>query len=252
MGLAKLVGAERFGLRRFGVPPGGPWDRESAWLANALVGNPKEAPIWEWALGPLTVAVDERVALGIVGAEESRVVILEAGEPRTFGAPIAAVAYLAIGQGDPARFQGRQLAELPRSHDKGNIRVLPGPQAHLLDFDAFVSSRYLVDPRSDRMGHRLIGPGLDAGREIASEPACVGAVQIANDGQAIVIGPDGPTIGGYPKVAVVCDADLGRLAQRRPGEEVAFVPVSASEAAALREEWRVGIGRRLAALAAAR
>jgi allophanate hydrolase subunit 2 len=33
---------------------------------------------------------------------------------------------------------------------------------------------------------------------------------------------DAPTIGGYPKIAVVSEADLPILAQRRPGERIRF------------------------------
>jgi allophanate hydrolase subunit 2 len=49
--------------------------------------------------------------------------------------------------------------------------------------------------------------------------------------------PDGPTVGGYPKLAVVIGPDLGRLAQSNPGEEVRFRRVSVEEAeAAYRRE----------------
>ena len=53
--------------------------------------------------------------------------------------------------------------------------------------------------------------GVRAGR--------AGAVQVVNDGQCIVLGVDGQTIGGYPKVAHVIAADLDRLGQLRPGQE---------------------------------
>ena len=55
------------------------------------------------------------------------------------------------------------------------------------------------------------------GFSLASEPAIPGAIQIPPSGGPIVLGPDGPTIGGYPKVAVVIDADLDRLGRAGPG-----------------------------------
>jgi allophanate hydrolase subunit 2 len=51
---------------------------------------------------------------------------------------------------------------------------------------------------------------------------CVGAVQITRDGLPVLIGPDGPTIGGYPKPACVIEADWNRMAQLVPGDTVAF------------------------------
>ena len=49
-----------------------------------------------------------------------------------------------------------------------------------------------------------------------------GAVQITTDGTPIVLGPDHPTTGGYPVLAVVRAASFGALAQRRPGDAVRF------------------------------
>ena len=55
-------------------------------------------------------------------------------------------------------------------------------------------------------------------------------MQVTNDGLPVVLGVDGQTIGGYPKVAHVIRADLDRLAQLRPGESVRFVRVTPEEA----------------------
>jgi allophanate hydrolase len=55
-------------------------------------------------------------------------------------------------------------------------------------------------------------------------------VQVPDNGQPIVIMPDGPTVGGYPKIAVVIRADLRLLAQSPPGTRVRFVMVSLEEA----------------------
>ena len=83
------------------------------------------------------------------------------------------------------------------------------------------------------MGVRLDGPPLALPkRELVSEPVAPGAVQITNDGQPIVLGVDGQTIGGYPKVAHVISADLDALGQLRPGDEVRFQKVSESAAQA--------------------
>jgi allophanate hydrolase subunit 2 len=49
-----------------------------------------------------------------------------------------------------------------------------------------------------------------------------GAVQVPPDGRPVVFGADHPVTGGYPVVAVVVDADVDRLAQARPGQQVRF------------------------------
>jgi allophanate hydrolase subunit 2 len=73
------------------------------------------------------------------------------------------------------------------------------------------------------MGLRLKGDPLQRKPgELVSEPVGPGAVQVVNDGQCIVLGVDGQTIGGYPKVAHVIAADLDRLGQLRPGQAVRF------------------------------
>ena len=99
--------------------------------------------------------------------------------------------------------------------------------------DSFFALAYEVSAASNRMGLRLKGTPL-ARRpgELVSEAVAPGAVQVANDGLPIVLGVDGQTIGGYPKVAHVVRADLDLLAQLRPGDRVRFVRVTPDEAEA--------------------
>jgi allophanate hydrolase subunit 2 len=76
----------------------------------------------------------------------------------------------------------------------------------------------------------------------------VGAIQIANSGIPMILGPDGPTIGGYPKAAVVVSADLDRVGQMRPGDKVSFRLVTEDQAEALRLSGRAEFESRIAAL----
>ena len=140
------------------------------------------------------------------------------------------------------------------------LRVLPGPQFEwFLSPDEFTADDYTVQPASDRMGLRLNGTMLTRrSGELASEPVAPGAVQITNDGMPVVLGVDGQTIGGYPKIAHVIRADLDRLGQLRPGDRVRFQFVNqeeARQAATLRakrlNEWMLRIEtRRLASVEA--
>jgi allophanate hydrolase subunit 2 len=59
-------------------------------------------------------------------------------------------------------------------------------------------------------------------------------VQVTRDGQCVVLGVDGQSIGGYPKIAQVISADLDLLGQLRPGDRVFFVRVDMAEAEVLR------------------
>ena len=55
-----------------------------------------------------------------------------------------------------------------------------------------------------------------------SEPTAFGTVQVPADGQAIALMADRQSIGGYPKIANIIQADLGYLAQHLPGQKVQF------------------------------
>ncbi|MDB5306852.1 MAG: kipA [Gemmataceae bacterium] len=111
------------------------------------------------------------------------------------------------------------------------LRVLDGPQRDWFGTDRFFTQEYEVSPASNRMGLRLKGePIARRPGELVSEAVAPGAVQITNDGLPVVLGVDGQTIGGYPKVAHVIRADLDLLGQFRPGERVRFVRVSQEEA----------------------
>ncbi len=157
-------------------------------------------------------------------------------------APLAAGAEFPCQPGViAARFvsiEGPWNRVLPPGDAPRTVRVLPGPQAEWFRADA-LSRVFRVAPASDRMGLRLQGPSIEhPGREMVSEPVCPGAVQVTRDGQCIVLGVDGQTIGGYPKVAQVIAADLDLLGQLRPGDELAFERVSLDEAERLYAERR--------------
>jgi allophanate hydrolase subunit 2 len=113
---------------------------------------------------------------------------------------------------------------------------LPGPQWDwFLNPDALTTGEYVVNMNSNRMGLRLNGPMLERRPgELVSEAVAPGAMQITNEGQPIILGVDGQTIGGYPKVAHLILADLDRLAQLRPGMPIGFTLVTPAEASALR------------------
>lgn len=94
------------------------------------------------------------------------------------------------------------------------------------------SGRWVVSADADRVGVRLEGAvlqraglqraglGRGAGAELPSEPMVPGAIQVPPSGQPIVFGPDHPTTGGYPVIAVLAASDRDALWQARPGTGV--------------------------------
>jgi biotin-dependent carboxylase-like uncharacterized protein len=117
------------------------------------------------------------------------------------------------------------------------VRVVLGPQADHFDPGAtarFLSFPWRVGATSDRVGCRLEGEPLrHAGpAEILSDGMVAGSIQVPPDGLPIVMAADGPTTGGYPKIATVVAADLPLLAQLVPGEgEVRFEAVRVEDLA---------------------
>jgi antagonist of KipI len=99
-----------------------------------------------------------------------------------------------------------------------------------LDADA-----YRVSAQSNRQGLRLQGTALTNAdsRERLSEPVAPGTIQLPPDGQPIVLLADAQTIGGYPRIGHVISADLHRLAQLRPGDDLRFQWIDAEAARAL-------------------
>ena len=115
------------------------------------------------------------------------------------------------------------------------LRVLPGPQEHFFDSEAwsnFLSSYYVVTAQSDRMGQKLAGEPIRSskGYDILSEGVVPGSIQVSGDQKMVILGRDCQTTGGYPKIATVISADLDRLAQIPFGDKVGFRLVSIEDA----------------------
>lgn len=268
-----IVDAGRPSTRSLGVPLSGAADRLSWMLANLLATNPVEVPALEICLAGPTIDVKCDVGLALVGAPfewfrndvrlaPDRCVQCRSGDRvRIGGTARGARAYLAVAGGIESRrllgsqssferiergtvlncqaetVKERTIQWMIADHEGPiPLRALLGPQADWFELEQFFGPRFAVSPTSNRMGIRLQGDPLRRPvRELVSEPVAPGAVQVVNDGQCIVLGVDGQTIGGYPKVAHVIGADWDRLGQLRPGDAVVFELVNMDEAEAA---WR--------------
>ena len=145
-----------------------------------------------------------------------------------------------------------QLAPHPAS-GTGPIRFVPGPDLRHLEpgaDEALAGATWRVAGASDRMGLRLEGPPLPAGREIVSHGLVPGAIQLPADGRPLVLLVDGPTVGGYPVVGVVPRAELPRLGQLRPGDAVHLRAQAPDRARAAWREQQARLARAADVLAA--
>ncbi|HVH31245.1 MAG TPA: 5-oxoprolinase subunit PxpB [bacterium] len=218
---------------------------------------------------------DLQLILDRATLEPGTAIRLRAGQTLSFGAPRAGMwAYVAVAGGldvptvlgsasvyvpgsmggvrlragdilgrreGPTRFLTGKAASLPIPTEEATIRVIPGPQDAWFEPDvlaAFYRATFTVSVRSDRAGTRLDGPKVPTQRErMLSDGMVPGALQVPSGGQPIVIMPDGPTTGGYPKLGVVASADLRLLAQARPGVKIHFAAATVTEALAALGEW---------------
>jgi 5-oxoprolinase (ATP-hydrolysing) subunit C len=174
-------------------------------------------------------AVGMRAYLCVRGGLQTSVIL----GSRSSLAPLAAGAELPCRPGEIA---GRSLGSsvgagpisLPRKPPF--LFAISGPQADWFPGGAPKGS-FTVTNDCNRMGLRLKGDPLPwPGREMVSEPVCPGSVQVTPDGQCIILGVDGQTIGGYPKIAQVVTGHLDALGQYRPGDQFALCLLKLEEA----------------------
>ncbi|RKT60821.1 allophanate hydrolase [Azonexus fungiphilus] len=222
-----------------------------------------------------TLAAGDIVKCGAVGAGTAYLAVSggftptpQLGSRSTYQrANIGGIAGRPLAAGDSlpctrlAAHEYREFRNDPWRHADGPVHVIAGPQADHFAYDAlqrFAAAVYTVSRDSDRMGMRLAGPVLQhrspAHADIVSDAVTPGCIQVPGNGLPIILLADCQTVGGYPKIATVIGADLGRLAQCRPGDELRFASVDLATAGALRRaeedrlaRWRQGIGSYLPA-----
>lgn len=198
----------------------------------------------------ITLANGERLTLGMARDGVFGYLAIEGGIAATpvFGS-CSVNAYAGLGNPYPRALQNgdrltaqtcaawpheRAIDLPPQTADA--FGVVMGPQADEFGdaCELFLNSQWRVSASSNRMGYRLEGPELKHrhGHNIVSDGTVDGSIQVAGNGQPIVLMKDRGTTGGYPKIATVISADLGRLAQTRFGRTIRFEALSVEEAQA--------------------
>ena len=160
--------------------------------------------------------------------------------------------------GDAAVGEPARVAAIPAIGTEWSLRVLYGPHGAPDfftpdDIETFTAATWKVHYNSNRTGVRLLGPkphwarqdGGEAGlhpSNIHDNPYAIGAVDFTGD-MPIILGPDGPSLGGFVCPFVVIAADLWKVGQLAAGDSVRFHVVTAdaaADAAKVQSDWLAG------------
>lgn len=242
------------------MPSSGVMDPISAKMANRMVDNFSNELLIEFAFGGVKLEMLVDTTIAIAGAGKiNRTVDLRAEQSFSIPSNAGSVwGYIAIRGGWRAErvlgscsYHGRSkmgkaievgsvlfsdkqptiaplsrfvtAAELGPITGRKVVRVCRGPH-----FDQFKNTQSLcerqwtVAAEMDRTGYRLVQRLQAHSLSVKSFPLLAGCLQLPPSGHPIVTMPDGPTVGGYPVVAVVHPEDLPLLAQTGAGMKVQF------------------------------
>jgi urea carboxylase len=191
-----------------------------------------------------------RGGFAVPGYLGSRATFMLGGFGGHGGRALRAGDVLHIGGTAPASDAAAEPAApvLPAYSGEWEIAVLPGPQGapdYFLpeDIDDFFAASWQVHYNSDRTGVRLVGPkprwarpdGGEAGlhpSNIHDNAYAVGTVDFTGD-MPIILGPDGPSLGGFVCPATIVRGERWKMGQLKAGDRVRFRAVDQVEAAAL-------------------
>ncbi len=259
MGLATVQDGGRPGLADVGVPRSGAWHRRRYLDATRLLrGQPDTTvPAIEVLAGRLTLHWAAETTVAVVGSarlhldgspapvgvslrvgQSARSVIEHIGPgpvyvvidgwdvPRVLGSAatdtFSGISAIELRPGVELAGAARQESDAGvflrgGSGHHGPLRVV----VHGVGKDdlGWLEGPWTVSTTA-RSGTRLSGGSLREHGSRPSMPVVVGALQATPAGELIILGPDGGLTGGYPVVGVVCSADLPRVSELQPGEEV--------------------------------
>jgi urea carboxylase len=192
---------------------------------------------------PLTLGSRATFTLGLFGGHAGRA--LRAGD----------VVPLAPQEPGAAATLPREL--IPPLGSPWEIAVLLGPQAAPdfftpQDIETFFAADWKVHYNSSRTGVRLVGPkpawarkdGGEAGlhpSNIHDNAYAVGTIDFTGD-MPVILGPDGPSLGGFVCPATIVEAELWKVGQLKAGDTVRWRPVSLEEARRMRVRQEGEIG----------
>ncbi|MGW3450886.1 5-oxoprolinase/urea amidolyase family protein [Streptomyces sp. NPDC001076] len=216
------------------------------------------APVAQWE--PVTVPAGGLLEVGAPTEHGLRTYVLFAGGGLDVPAFLGSASTFTLGRfgghggralrtGDVlhggAVTDGEPVAERPHFTADWRLAAVEGPHAAPEFFTEddvrdFYAAEWKVHFNSARTGVRLVGPkprwartdGGEAGlhpSNIHDTPYSVGAVDYTGD-MPVLLGPDGPSLGGFVCPATVLSGERWKLGQLRPGDTVRFTPVDVTGA----------------------
>lgn len=192
--------------------------------------------------GPLAgmrayLALDGGIAVAEVLG--SRATDLQAHFGGWMGRALQAGDRLALGAAHPST---KPIGTLQRLWTP-EVRVLRGPEYHEFtnaSQQEFWEQAWTVSNQSNRMGYRLQGATLarKAHADLLSHAVLPGVIQVPPNGLPIVLLADAQATGGYPRIAVVIEADLWKFAQAPAGTQFCFIETNLAGARAAQKKWQ--------------
>ena len=243
-------------------------------LAGAIMSaklDDSSVPLWQ----PIDVSAGQVLSLGSIEEQGCRSYLLFAGgldcpdylgSASTFtlgqfgghcGRALRPGDFLHLGQAEPKRepqSDSRQISTdqspTPELTESWKIRVITGPQGAPEfftedDLDQIFSADWKVHFNSSRTGVRLIGPKPEWAREDGGEAGlhpsnihdnayALGSIDFTGD-MPVILGPDGPSLGGFVCPATVINADRWKLGQLKAGNSIRFIPISPEQARSIEQ-----------------
>jgi len=238
-------------LRRFGVPVGGAFDPMAAKALAQLLPGPGDLRILECSAADAQFAAESDCAIAYWSLARAGRVRLSKGD--VFSLPVlpGMRGWVAVRSLDDSKSVVSRLVEKgeilpamdlnisPRTVDPDWLPKVP-QEIHYLPNETriFGELRFTVDLRMDRKGIQLSGDLPTHHLELPSAPTVPGSLQWTPGGSVLLLGPDGPTIGGYPPIGTVPSIEFTKVAQLKPMSEVTLLPVNLGELRAMEDNYQ--------------
>lgn len=238
-GNARKVSYPEYGKQDVGIAPYGAMDMFSFITGTELLGD--DAECYEFSTLNPVIQFTEDCSFVITGAhrdmrlsdrviERAKVITAKAGDILKFKkAHKGFRTYISIATGHRNILTRQPFYKYTWQDKDGYIRVIEGPEFHLLEDPEQMLSTWKVGAHND-MGMRLIGNTVSRKRfDMVSSPVADGTVQLSPSGPIILL-RNRQTVGGYPRVLNVISADVDMLAQYHLNNTLKFRLVSMEEA----------------------
>lgn len=250
------------------------FDTQCALTGAAIDAKLDGTPVSSWEI--FTVKAGQTLTLGRVSEQGARAYLAVAGGiqcPSYLGSRSTFTLGQFGGHNGRALLAGdvlhcRKVSPVKEAHipqqlkpsisNQWELRVVYGPHGAPDfftdgDIDTFFTTDWEVHYNSSRTGVRLNGPKPEwartTGGEAGMHPSNIhdnayafGTVDFTGD-MPVILGPDGPSLGGFVCPATVITADLWKLGQVRAGDTIRFVAVTVETAVAIEKTQRESIAQ---------